>query len=95
MCPLSLLPYKKITFPTKTDETNSGGCLGGHVEDIPDDIMDATKSLVLQKEEEKEKKNLEKQMKDRIGNIQEQQNEILLLLNKLLSKTPDTENKIE
>ena len=51
--------------------------------------MDATKSLVLQMEEEKEKKNFEKQMKDRIGDIQEQQNEILLLLNKLLSQTPD------
>ena len=51
--------------------------------------MDATKSLVLQMEEEKEKKNFEKQMKDRIGDIQEQQNEILLLLNKLLNQTPD------
>ena len=51
--------------------------------------MDATKSLVLLMEEEKEKKNFEKQMKDRIGDIQEQQNEILLLLNKLLSQTPD------
>ena len=56
--------------------------------------MDATKSLVLQMEEEKEKKNFEKQMKDRIGDIQEQQNEILLLLNKLLSQTPDETSEI-
>ena len=56
--------------------------------------MDATKSLVLQMEEEKEKKNFEKQMEDRIGNIQEQQNEILLLLNKLLSQTPDETSEI-
>ena len=89
-----MLPEKKITFPTKTDETNSGGRLGGYVEDIPDDIMDATKSLVLLMEEEKEKKNFEKQMKDRIGDIQEQQNEILLLLNKLLSQTPDETSEI-
>ena len=56
--------------------------------------MDATKSLVLLMEEEKEKKNFEKQMKDRIGDIQEQQNEILLLLNKLLSQTPDETSEI-
>ena len=56
--------------------------------------MDATKSLVLQMEEEKEKKNFEKQMKDRIGDIQEQQNEILLLLNKLLNQTPDETSEI-
>ena len=74
------MPEKKITFPSKTDDTS--------YENIPDDIMDATKSLVLKKEEEKERNNLERQMKETIGNIQEQQNEILLLLNKLLSKTP-------
>ena len=89
-----MLPEKKITFPTKTDETNIGGCLGGYVEDIPDDIMEATKSLVLQMEEEKEKRNFEKQMEDRIGNIQEQQNEILLLLNKLLNQTPDETSEV-
>ena len=75
-----MLPEKKITFPSKTDDTSH--------ENIPDDIMDATKSLVLKKEKEKERNNLERQMKETIGNIQEQQNEILLLLNKLLSKTP-------
>ena len=50
--------------------------------------MDATKSLVLKKEKEKERNNLERQMKETIEKIQEQQNEILLLLNKLPSKTP-------
>ena len=82
------MPEKKITFPTKTDDTSFRGSLGRYDENIPDDIMDATKSLVLKKEKEKERNNLERQMKETIEKIQEQQNEILLLLNKMPSKTP-------
>ena len=59
------------------------GCFKGNLEDIPDDIMDATKSLFFKMEEETERINHEKQMMDmieNIKNIQKQQNEILLLL---------------
>ena len=57
------------------------------MEDIPDDIMDATKSLILKKEEEKEKMNeveFQQELKVRLENQQNQidriESQIQLLL---------------
>jgi len=52
-----LLPEKKKTFPMDDDATRC--CSVKTLEDIPDDIMDATKSLILKKEEELNKFNME------------------------------------
>merc|ERR1712154_393574 len=76
----SWFPDKKKSFPSSGEETKYSGCSEGNLEDIPDDIMNATKSLVFKKEEETERINNEKQMKDMMANLQKQQNEILRLL---------------
>ena len=83
----SLLPEKKKSFPSDEDETKCGGCSVRNVEDIPDDIMDATKSLILKKEEEKEKMNeveFQQELKVRLENQQNQidriESQIQLLL---------------
>lgn len=52
-----MLPEKKKTFPMDDDATRC--CSVKTLEDIPDDIMDATKSLILKKEEELNKFNME------------------------------------
>ena len=52
-----MLPEKKKTFPMDDDATRC--CSVKTLEDIPDDIMDATKSLILKKEEEMSKFNME------------------------------------
>ena len=46
------------------------------VEDIPDDIMDATKTLILKKEEEKEKFNVEEFQQNLNVRLENQQNQI-------------------
>ena len=80
MSSYSWFPEKKKSFPSSGEETKYSGCSEGNLEDIPDDIMNATKSLVFKKEEETERINNEKQMKNMMANLQKQQNEILRLL---------------
>ena len=46
------------------------------VEDIPDDIMNATKTLILKKEEEKEKFNVEEFQQNLNVRLENQQNQI-------------------
>ena len=41
-------------FPIEDNDTTCSGCSVRNLEDIPDDIMDATKSLILKKESDKE-----------------------------------------
>ena len=70
---LSLLPEKKKSFPFDEDETKCGGCSVRTLEDIPDDIMDATKSLILKKEEEKfSAEEFQHQLSARLENQQNQ-----------------------
>ena len=72
----SLLPEKKKSFPFEEDETKCGGCSVRTLEDIPDDIMEATKTLILKKEEEKEKFNVEEFQQDLNVRLRNQQNQI-------------------
>ena len=65
-----MLPEKKKTFPMDDDATRC--CSVKTLEDIPDDIMDATKSLILKKEEEMSKFNMEQLQ----ITLQTQQNQI-------------------
>ena len=46
------------------------------VEDIPDDIMEATKTLILKKEEEKERFNVEEFQQELSSRLENQQNQI-------------------
>ena len=69
----SLLPEKKKSFPFDEDETKCGGCSVRTLEDIPDDIMEATKSLILKKEEEKfDAEEFQHQLSARLENQQNQ-----------------------
>ena len=72
----SLLPEKKKSFPFDEDETKCGSCSVRTVEDIPDDIMDATKTLILKKEEEKERFNVEEFQQELSSRLENQQNQI-------------------
>ena len=65
-----MLPEKKKSFPMDDDATRC--CSVKTLEDIPDDIMDATKSLILKKEEEMSKFNMEQLQ----ITLQTQQNQI-------------------
>ena len=65
-----MLPEKKKTFPMDDDAARC--CSVKTLEDIPDDIMDATKSLILKKEEEMSKFNMEQLQ----ITLQTQQNQI-------------------
>ena len=49
------MPDKKKSFPLDDEDTKCGSCTVRNLEDIPDDIMDATKSLIIKKEEDKGK----------------------------------------
>merc|ERR1712001_300307 len=50
----SLLPDKKMKFPQET-EASCGICRLKQIEDIPEDIMDAVRGLVLKKCEREDK----------------------------------------
>ena len=71
-----MLPEKKKSFPFDENETKCGGCSVRTIEDIPDDIMDATKTLILKKEEEKEKLNVEDLQQNLSVRLEHQQNQI-------------------
>ena len=71
-----MLPEKKKSFPFDEDEKKCGGCSVRTIEDIPDDIMDATKTLILKKEEEKEKFNVEDFQQNLSVKLEQQQNQI-------------------
>ena len=43
----SLLPEKKKKFPSEDDEETCGACQVKNVEDIPEDIMDATRYTTI------------------------------------------------
>ena len=68
-----MLPDKKKTFPFDDDETKC--CTVKNLEDIPDDIMDATKNLILKKEEGK-KLQVEEFHQNIQTTLQSQQNQI-------------------
>jgi len=72
----SLLPDKKKKFPSEDEEETCGSCRMKNVEDIPDDIMEATRTLVLKKEEEKQKFHSEKSQKQLQFAIESQQSQI-------------------
>jgi len=72
----SLLPEKKKKFPSEDDEETCGSCRVKNVEDIPKDIMDATRILVLKKEEDKQKFDVEESQKQLQLALQTQQTQI-------------------
>ena len=69
----SLLPDKRKTFPGEDDETKC--CSVKNMEDIPEDIMDASKHLILKKEEGKTLQMEEFQQQIQTS-LQSQQNQI-------------------
>jgi len=71
-----LLPEKKKKFPSEDDEETCGSCRVKNVEDIPKDIMDATRILVLKKEEDKQKFDVEESQKQLQLALQTQQTQI-------------------
>ena len=71
-----MLPEKKKSFPFDDEETKCGGCSVRNLEDIPDDIMEATKSLILKKEEEKDKINVQEFQNQLKVTLENQQNQI-------------------
>lgn len=98
----SLLPEKKKKFPSEDEEEICGSCRVKNVEDIPEDIMDATRytlllppdnpysyprTLVLKKEEHKQKfdseecqKQLQLALKTQQSQIDRIESQIQLLL---------------
>jgi len=72
----SLLPDKKKKFPSEDDQETCGSCPVKSVEDIPKDIMDAAKTLILKKEEEKQKFDSEECQKQLQQALKAQQNQI-------------------
>merc|ERR1719495_1117924 len=88
----SLLPEKKKKFPSDDEEEICGACRVKNIEDIPEDIMDATRTLVLKKDEERQKFDSEECQKQIQIVLQSQQGQIdriesqLQLLLQLCSK---------
>merc|ERR1719312_613976 len=72
----SLLPEKKKKFPSEDDQETCDSCPVRSVEDIPEDIMDAAKTLILKKEEEKSKFDSEEYLRQIQQAIQAQQSQI-------------------
>jgi len=72
----SLLPDKKKKFPSEDDQETCESCPVRSVEDIPEDIMDAAKTLILKKEEEKSKFDSEEYLRQIQQAIQAQQSQI-------------------
>lgn len=72
----SLLPDKKKKFPSEDEEESCGSCRVKNIEDIPDDIMEATRTLVLKKEEDKQRFDSEECQKQLQFAIKSQQSQI-------------------
>lgn len=72
----SLLPEKKKKFPSDDEEEICGACRVKNIEDIPEDIMDATRTLVLKKDEERQKFDSEECQKQIQIVLQSQQGQI-------------------
>ena len=71
-----MLPEKKKTFPFDEEDRKCGGCSVRNLEDIPDDIMDAAKSLILRKEEENDRFNVDEFQQQLNVRLDNQQNQI-------------------
>ena len=72
----SLLPDKKKSFPLDDEDSKCGDCTVRNLEDIPDDIMDATKSLILKKTVESNKVDVLSTQQDIQSSLQLQQQQI-------------------
>ena len=72
----SLLPDKKKSFPLDDEDSKCGDCTVRTLEDIPDDIMDATKSLILKKTGESNKVDVLSMQQDIQSSLQLQQQQI-------------------
>ena len=72
----SLLPEKKKAFPLDDEDRKCGDCSVRNLEDIPDEIMDATKSLVLKKEEDNNKFDISEFQQQLQTTLQSQKNQI-------------------
>ena len=70
------MPDKKKSFPFDDEESKCGGCRVRNLEDIPDDIMEAAKSLVMKKETDNDQVKLEKLQETINETLQAQQAKI-------------------